>query len=355
MDIREYLQQIAAGYAMDSLHSEGHRLLRLAEGVFKPLLPGGLKVEGSGGKGTATFTPWIGIMDPDEAPDPGNGIYLFYMFQQNLTEVVLTLNQGITKLSKSIGYKDARPVLRESAERIRAALTSDLTGLDTEVDFGTERRQAGYTAGNIAATTYSLADLPPEEQLIEDLRRMVGLYQKSIVAKRALLVTEPGAVRTGSPVGRLEPGESAYGFKPKDRQDYLVQLEGGTHRRRADRHERLLADYAEVAKSLGHQPRNERVHPRDLTLEANGGHWLVEAKVIYNGNAAQAVRAAIGQLMEYAYVLYEQENKPHLMALFTEPIGELYVKLLEGLDIASVWKGENGWQASESALKFGLI
>lgn len=185
MDIGEYLKQIAAGYSMNSLHSEGHHLLKLAAGVFKPLLPAGLKVEGSGGKGTATFTPWIGIMDPDEAPDPGNGIYLFYMFQQNLTEVVLTLNQGITELSKRIGYKDARPVLRESAERIRGALTSDLTGLDTAVDFGTERRQAGYTAGNISAITYRIGHLPPEQQLVSDLSRMVRLYQKSVVARVA--------------------------------------------------------------------------------------------------------------------------------------------------------------------------
>lgn len=355
MDIGEYLKQTAAGYTMESLHSEGHRLLRIAPGVFNPLLPGGLKVEGSGGKGTATFTPWIGIMDPDEAPDPGSGIYLFYMFQKSLTEVVLTLNQGITELSKSIGYKDARPVLRESAERIRTALTSDLTGLDTEVDFGTERRQAGYTAGNIAAITYRLGDLPPEQQLVDDLRRMVTLYQKSVVAKRALLVAEPGAVRTGSPAARQEPGESAYGFKPKDRSDYQVQIAAGSYRRRADRHELLLAEYAELAKSLGYLPRNERVHPRDLTLEAAGQRWLVEAKVVYNGNASQAVRAAIGQLMEYAYVLYEPEEKPHLMALFSEPVGDLYVALLESLNIASIWKGENGWQASRTALAVGLI
>lgn len=355
MDIKEYLQQIAMGYRMDSLHSEGHRLLRRAPEIFKPLLPGGFKVEGSGGKGTATFTPWVGIMDPDEAPDPGSGIYLFYMFQQNLTEVVLTLNQGITQLSKNIGYKDARPVLRESAERIRAALTSDLTGLDTQVDFGTERRQAGYTAGNIVAKTYSLTNLPPQQQLVDDLRRMVDLYQESIIAKRALPVTESGAVRVGSPSRRQEPGESGYGFKPKDRSDYLVQIAAGTHRRRADRHELLLAEYAEIAKGLGHRPRNERVHPRDLTLEAAGQHWLVEAKVVYNGNAAQAVRSAIGQLMEYAYVLYEQEERPRLMALFTEPIGDMYIELLEGLNIASIWKGQNGWQASRTASAFGLL
>lgn len=145
------------------------------------------------------------------------------------------------------------------------------------------------------------------------------------------------------------------GFKPKDRSDYLVQIAAGTHRRRADRHEFLLIEYAKVATSLGHRPRNERVHPRDLTLEAAGQNWLVEAKVVYNGNAAQAVRAAIGQLMEYAHVLYEREERPRLMGLFTEPIGEMYVELLEGLNIASVWKNEDGWQGSRTASAGSLI
>lgn len=134
-----------------------------------------------------------------------------------------------------------------------------------------------------------------------------------------------------------------------------MQIVCGTHRRSADRHELLLAEYAEFAKRLGHHPRNQRVHPRDLTLEAAGRHWLVEAKVVYGGNAAQAVRAAIGQLMEYAHVLYEPEDRPQLMALFTEPVGDLYVELLEGLHIASIWKGESGWQGSQSALNFGLV
>lgn len=144
-------------------------------------------------------------------------------------------------------------------------------------------------------------------------------------------------------------------FKPKDRHDYLVQIQGRTERRRGDRHELLLAEYADLADSLGHQPSNTRVHPRDLTLQVAGEEWLVEAKVVYDGNASQASRAAIGQLLEYSHFIYAPGFRPRMMALFTEPLGDAFIALLETHGIAAVWKGRRGWDASGLARKAGLI
>lgn len=278
-----------------------------------------------------------------------------WIFTSDRSEVVLTLNQGVTELQDQLGWSALRPVLKAEADRIRRGLTSDLSGLETEIDFGTAKRQNGYGAASIIAKTYSVADLPSEPGLLADLRRMVGLYQESIAVKRKLLITEPGAVMSGSPAGNPEPGEDGEGFKPKDRKDYLVKMAAMTQRRRGDRHELLLMDYAAVAAQLGHKPRNQKVHPKDLTLNVSGQEWLVEAKVVYNGNAPQAVRAAIGQLAEYAHLLYEEDSRPRLMALFTEPVGPLFVGLLESLEIAAVWKGDDGWEASSLATAAGLI
>ena len=90
-------------------------------------------------------------------------------------------------------------------------------------------------------------------------------------------------------------------------------------------------------------------------MDVHGQEWLVEAKVVYNGNASQAVRAAIGQLLEYAKFLYEEVREPRMMALFTEPIGPLFVELLESLNIAAVWKDEHRWEASDFATSSGLV
>lgn len=355
MHIRDYLAEIAAGYNMASLHSAGHELLRRAPEVFLPLIPAGLRVSGSGGKGTPTFTPWIGIFDPDEAPTPEAGIYLVWIFKRDLDEVVLTLLQGVTALGKKIGFADSYPVLSLAADRIRDGLGNNIQGLDRTADFGQDRRQAGYSAATIVAKTYKISDLPTEEGLRHDLQRMLRLYQESIWVKRNLLATAPGVVMTESPPVPREPGEGTGGFKPKNREDYFVQMSTGVQRRRGDRHELLLNQYEQVAKALGHEVHNQGVHPRDATMLVQGREWLVEAKVVYNGNASQAARAAIGQLMEYAHIYYAPDRRPRLMALFSEPIGALYVAILEQLDIAVVWKGESGWEASELAYGAGLL
>jgi hypothetical protein len=355
MDLRTYLQEIAAGYDTESLNSAGHLLLKnVAPGVIKPLIPAGLIVRGSGGQGRPTATPWVAILDPDETTTLQEGIYLVWIFNSDRSKVVLTLNQGVTKLEARLKWAGLRPVVKAEAARIRNGLTSDLSGLETAIDIGKEKRQKGYGAANILAKTYFLAELPQEPELLADLRRMIGLYQEAIAVKRMLLVTEPGAVSSGSP-GRIpEPGETGGDFKPKDRADYWVHMSAKAQLRRGDRHEILLSEYAEVVAQLGHQARNEKVHPRDLTMDVHGQEWLVEAKVVYNGNASQAVRAAIGQLLEYAKFLYE-DREPRMMALFTEPIGPLFVELLESLNIAAVWKGEQRWEASDLATAAGLV
>jgi hypothetical protein len=80
----------------------------------------------------------------------------------------------------------------------------------------------------------------------------------------------------------------------------------------------------------------------------NGSEWLVEAKVLYRGNATEAVRAALGQLFTYRFFLYA-DDQPRLVALFAEPIGEAYVTLLDSLGVASVWKAAGRWLGSPRA------
>lgn len=94
-------------------------------------------------------------------------------------------------------------------------------------------------------------------------------------------------------------------------------------------------------------------HPKDLVLRRDGREWLVEAKVLYQGNATNAVRAALGQLYAYRHFLY-QKVEPQLVALFSEPIGDGYVAFLEACQIASVWKASRGWVGSTTATTWGI-
>ena len=114
MDIGDFLVAVAAGYRTDTLSSAGHQLLARANDYLAPLVPGGLKIASGGGQGRATFTPWIGILDPDETTSAQRGLYVVYLYDSDLSTVTLSLNQGITEI-QHLGRREARRTLSNEA------------------------------------------------------------------------------------------------------------------------------------------------------------------------------------------------------------------------------------------------
>lgn len=110
-------------------------------------------------------------------------------------------------------------------------------------------------------------------------------------------------------------------------------------------HEALIADFGTWCIARGFEA------DRDLVLRREGTEWLVEAKVVYLGNATDAVRAALAQLLMYSYFL-GGTPPPRLLALFSESVGDAFVSFLESHAVASVWAADEGWGASESARGF---
>jgi len=63
---------------------------------------------------------------------------------------------------------------------------------------------------------------------------------------------------------------------------------------------------------------------------------------------------AVGQLLTYSYLLYEERDKPALVALFSEPVGDAYLGFLEAHGVASVWRENGAWRGSLRAVEYGL-
>jgi len=72
-------------------------------------------------------------------------------------------------------------------------------------------------------------------------------------------------------------------------------------------HEALIADFGAWCASLGFAI-DTTVHPRDLVLRRPGEEWLVEAKVLYMGDATGAVRAALAQVLMYRFFPTKGDN-----------------------------------------------
>jgi hypothetical protein len=350
MEISVFLTTIAEQYDRHAgLRTTTQDMLRHARQHLQEHTPGGLHVVGSGGKGTATLTPWVGFFDPDETTSPEEGLYVVYLFAADRRSISLTLLQGITKLDRELGHTAARSYLADEAARIRDALPEGATeGFTTEIDLASQGfRQRGYSAACIAARRYEVDLLPTEGDLRRELASMLRLYQEAIAAKRRLAVTSsPLATSAATEQDQAERVDPLAHFRPKDDSDYVTRLTGRTIIK-SRRHERLVREYGEWAQSQGFAASTTE-HPRDLVLRSGGSEWLVEAKVLYRGNATEAVRAALGQLFTYQFFLYGADQ-PRLVALFAEPIGEAYVRLLDSLGVASVWKDGGRWLGSPRA------
>jgi hypothetical protein len=334
-------------------------LLAAADSYIAPVIPAGYVVEGSGGKGVPTLTPWVAVFDPAETKTAQRGMYIVYLFAEDMTSVALSLNQGVTDVvnqyrAEGKNRAAARQRLQAQATAVRAALTEeDRVGWETSIDLHSRGAlQVDYEHGHLLGRTYALPALPAEDELVADLLRLVEVYDDAIAMRDELRLTSADAVVTTTTAHRAARDDALLHFRPKNDVEYIAHLTRHALVK-SPRHEGLLAQFANYARGRGFEVGNN-VYPRDLVLRRDGLDWLIEVKVVYRGNATAAVRAVIGQLFTYRHLLYAECPQPRLAAVFTEQVGDLYTDLLESLGIASIWKEQTGWARSASAKRGGF-
>jgi hypothetical protein len=356
MTLREYLHKVASTYdRLSGTGSPAAKLLRSAPSVLEAYVPASYLIKGSAGNGQGAYCPWVSFFDPDETTTATRGMYLVYLFAEDMKTVSLSLNQGVTELRDTFGAREAEKRLRDEAAAIRSALpTATAEELQDVINLG---GRAGlpraYEAGNIFARVYEIGFLPTEEALKADLRRMTQLYQDALVLREELRSTTRDLITTIKPKEKESSSQDPLlYFAPKSDEEYVQKI---TAREitKSRKHETLIKRYMAYLAEAGFTA-GTNVHPRDLVAKRNGDQWLIEAKVVRRGNVSHAVREAIGQLATYAFLLYPADSQPLRMALFTEDIGDVYVRLLSHQGIVSVWPTEHGWTGSPEAVKFGL-
>jgi hypothetical protein len=346
VDLREYFLEIGNKYdRLAGLDTPTQTMLTTAQFHLAEHAPPGVKIVGSGGKGMATYTPWVGFFNPDETDTPQRGIYVVYLFSEDLQHLVLTLNQGMEYLRSDLGDKAARQSLAADAEAIRSAL--DEAGQvdprwSREMDLRSKgARQKAYNAGDIASITYEMRSMPAEEQLRTDLTEVLAIYEEAIRVKRTLLLEKPGIISTPSApqTKGVDAANPLAGFKPKSANDYRAAL-SGREITKSRRHEQIVVDFSTHCTSLGFKTTSP--HPCDLVVHTQDLVHLVEVKVVYGHNVTNAVRDSVGQLFAYSYFLFPT-SKPELIAVFSEPIGAAYEEFLLELGITPIWWESGTW------------
>jgi len=91
-----------------------------------------------------------------------------------MERVYLTLNQGCTRLISTIGRREAIKTMEEISNKVRERLDSREFYANNNLKVGHEF----YEKGTIFYKVYERDSIPEDDQLIDDLSKMIDIYQE---------------------------------------------------------------------------------------------------------------------------------------------------------------------------------
>ncbi|KUG03200.1 5-methylcytosine-specific restriction related [hydrocarbon metagenome] len=140
------------------------------------------------GQGNWAKVPWIAFLDNRETTTTQSGIYVVYVFCEDMSGVYLALMQGVTDVvtQESRSRKQAREMLRNKSESLRSQFSELQTigfNLDNDINLNTAANLGiDYEFGTIAYKYYKAGDVPEDKQMSKDLFNILHAYKRYIDA-----------------------------------------------------------------------------------------------------------------------------------------------------------------------------
>lgn len=127
-------------------------------------------VRGSIGQGNWAYVPWIAIMDKDITDTTRQGVYVVYLFSEDMERLYLTLNQGVSLPS--------REEIIRTRDKIRAILDLSFLKTDNELSLAESGLGKDYELSTIGYIEYKKGSIPEEDKLLKDLKRVMEVYKE---------------------------------------------------------------------------------------------------------------------------------------------------------------------------------
>lgn len=136
-------------------------------------------VVGSVGQGNWAMVPWICIFDRSITTSATRGEYIVYLLSKDCSTLYLTFNQGCTDIRKTHNKKETIAIMRKKAAKIAAQIDDHGFSSDENVSLGENLTELGllYQKGVIFYKKYEVDNIPDENELLDDLSRMMDIYK----------------------------------------------------------------------------------------------------------------------------------------------------------------------------------
>lgn len=146
----------------------------------KSIDPQKYKVQGSVGQGNWAKIPWICIFNISIADSAQKGVHIVYLLSLDGKRLYLTLNQGNTELVKTRGRAEAIKEMRKTADEIVSRIDCSSFESVEKISLGENLPSTSqlYEEGTICFRQYDRGQLPEEQELFDDLRDIMNIYDQ---------------------------------------------------------------------------------------------------------------------------------------------------------------------------------
>ena len=259
-------------------------------------------VNGSVGKGLATKTPWISILDKDITTSTREGVYIVFLFSSDYKHVYLTLNQGTT-VPGQFGPRLGKKEVANNSKRIRELLNINDVALKTDgkADIADER----YKEGSIY---YTLWDVNNEEQGQKLLNQYLEIYKKYKELAMAEKTGKVTVVRQNKEFS-IEPKYIPYSSALRTKPFMLLAGISGTGK------SRIVRELAKACWKEGDEEYGKNC-PKNFCMVQVKPNWHDSTELFgYVSRISGKPEFVAGDFLKFVIKAWENPNVPYFLCL----------------------------------------
>ena len=137
-------------------------------------------ITGSVGQGNWAMVPWVCIFDRTITTSATKGVYIVYLLEKSGKSLYLTFNQGCTEIRNTHTKRETIRIMREKAQEIISRIDARGFCTDEDISLGSGLTDLGelYQKGTIFYKEYRKDAIPSEDELQNDLAKMMEIYRE---------------------------------------------------------------------------------------------------------------------------------------------------------------------------------